>query len=374
MNFRVTAILLVIPIVRAPRTEPAADYVRSLTALNGFSYAAALAGIDHARDQAYEWGQGDLGRQDADRSTIPATQPAILWRAPSGIGMENWTCGSAGCDHAPAPPFHFEKEDMEGTFPKLTVTDAKGRTWSVKFGVKVMPESFSSRFVAALGYVVEPSYYVASGKLDDASKLSRARGYVKSDGTFVRARFQLRDKNTLEFLPKHAWSLTDNPFVGTHELAGLRVLLMMLSNWDVKDFRSGEESSNTAVFRGPGGELLYSFFDWGSTLGRWGNITRRTRSDCTGFSADTPRLITGVRDNVVVWGYSGKHEEIVRNGITVDDLRWLDPYLSAITDEQIRAGLKASGANDRENATCTEALESRIHQVQTVARTGQYTR
>ena len=312
--------------------------------------------------------------QDADRSVIPSTPPAILWRAPYGIGMENWTCGSAGCDHAPTPPFYFEKEDTEGTFPKLTVTDAKGRTWSVKFGVKVTPESFCSRFVAALGYIVEPSYYVASGKLEDAHKLGRASDYVKSDGSFVRARFQLRDTNALEFLPRHAWSLTDNPFRGTHELAGLRVVLMMLSNWDAKDLRSGQESSNTAVFRGPDGQMLYSFFDWGSTLGHWGNITRRTRNDCSGFSADTPHLITGVHDNVVVWGYSGKHDSEVRNGITVDDLRWLAPYLSTITAEQIRAGLRASGATDRQNASCTEALESRIHEVQTVARTGQYQR
>ena len=310
--------------------------------------------------------------QDADRGVIPGTQPAILWRAPSGIGIENWTCGSAGCDHAPAPPFQFENEDTEGTFPKITVTDANGRTWSVKFGVKVIPESFCSRFVAALGYVIEPSYYVASGKIDNTSRLVSTRSFVKSDGRFVRARFQLRDSSSLAFLPKHAWSLTDNPFRGTHELAGLRVVLMMLSNWDTKDLRSGQESSNTAVFRGPGGQLLYSFFDWGSTLGRWGNIMRRTRSDCSGFSADTPRLITGVHGNVVVWGYSGKHEDDVRNGITVDDLRWLFPYLSAITAEQIRAGLKASGATDRQIASWTESLESRIHQVEAVARTGQY--
>jgi hypothetical protein len=300
-----------------------------------------------------------------------AAQDAILWRAPSGIGMENWTCGSAGCDHAPAPPFQFENEDTEGTFPKITVTDANGRTWSVKFGVKVIPESFCSRFVAALGYVIEPSYYVASGKIDNTSRLVSTRSFVKSDGRFVRARFQLRDSSSLAFLPKHAWSLTDNPFRGTHELAGLRVLLMLLSNWDAKDSRSGQESSNTAVFRGPGGQMLYSFFDWGSTLGHWGNIMRRTRSDCSGFSADTPRLITGVHGNVVDWGYTGKHEDDVRNGITVDDLRWLAPRLAAITDEQIRAGLKASGANDRQVASWTESLESRIHEIEAVAGTGQ---
>jgi hypothetical protein len=120
--------------------------------------------------------------------------------------------------------------------------------------------------------------------------------------------------------------------------------------------------------------MLYSFFDWGSTLGRWGNITRRTRSDCSGFSADTPHLITGINGNVVVWGYSGKHEDDIRNGITIDDLRWLAPYLSAVAAEQIRAGLKSSGATDRQTASWTDSLESRIQEVEAVARTGQSSR
>ncbi|HKE27939.1 MAG TPA: hypothetical protein VKB88_36540 [Bryobacteraceae bacterium] len=312
--------------------------------------------------------------QQAERMAVEATQPGVLWRAPNDIGMENWRCGSAGCDHAPAPPYHFVKEDMEGTFPKLSIQDAKGRAWSVKFGGKVIPESFSSRFVAALGYVVEPSYYVGSGKLDEVSQLRRARNMVKPDGTFHHARFQLRDNQSLQFLKDHSWSLADNPFRGSHEFAGLRVAMMLLSNWDAKDARDGQQQANTAVFRGPAGEMLYSFFDWGSTLGRWGKLMRRTRSDCAGFAEDSPALITGVRENVVEWGYSGKHEDDVRSGITVEDLRWLAPYLSRITDEQIRTGLTASGATPRQTTCWAEGLESRIHAVLAVAQNGQYAR
>lgn len=305
--------------------------------------------------------------QQAERAVVEATHPGVLWRAPNDIGMENWTCGAAGCDHAPAQPFHFVKEDLEGTFPKLSIKDAKGRDWSVKFGGKVIPESFCSRFVAALGYVVEPSYYVGTGKLDDVSKLHRARSMVNADGTFRRARFQLRDDKTLAFLKGHAWSLADNPFRGTHQFAGLRVAMMLLSNWDAKDSREGQDEANTAMFRGPDGEVLYSFFDWGSALGRWGKLMRRTRSDCAGFAGDSRDLITGVHDNVVTWGYSSKNEADVKSGITVEDLRWLAPYLSRITDEQIRAGLAASGATPRQTSCWAESLEYRIHAVLAVA-------
>jgi hypothetical protein len=312
----------------------------------------------------------------ADRAMVQAARPAVLWRAPGNISMENWTCGSAGCDHVPAPPFQFLKEDTEGTFPKLMVKDAKGRTWSVKFGGKAIPESFCSRFVTAMGYLVEPSYFVARGKLEHVERLHRARSFVKPDGAMRRARFQLRDPKELDFVKGGAWSLADNPFRGTHEFAGLRVLLMLLSNWDAKDSRQGEEEANTAIFRVPGAqpEFEYSFFDWGSSLGRWGHLMRRTRSDCSGFADDTRNFITGVQGNVVGFGYSGKHEEDVKAGITVDDLRWLVPYLGRITDEEIRAGLTASGATPRQTTCWAESLRNRIQQVQAVARTGRYWR
>jgi len=307
----------------------------------------------------------------ADRVVQPV-KPAVIWRAPVNIGMENWTCGPAGCDYAPKPPFQFVKEDVEGTFPKLTVKDAKGRTWSVKFGGKVIPECFSSRFIVAVGYLAEPSYFVSEGKLQGKLQLRRSRTFVRPDGTFRRARFQLRDEKRIEFIKNSAWSLADNPFRGTHEFAGLRVLLMLLSNWDAKDVRDGQGESNTAVFRLAGAqpELQYSFFDWGSTLGRWGGQMRRTRSDPSGYMADTPKLITAVYGNAVEWGFEGKNEEDVRSGITVDDLRWLSPYLSRITDEEIRAGLKASGASERQTACWANAIESRIRDIRTVAQTG----
>jgi hypothetical protein len=309
----------------------------------------------------------------ADRTAVQTAPPGVLWRAPRDLGMENWTCGSAGCGAVPAPPFHFVKEDMEGTFPKLSLKDANGRSWSAKFGGKVIPECFCSRFVAALGFVVEPSYYVGAFQLQDTGRLHRARHFMRPDGSFERARFQLRDPK-MEFLANHAWSMADNPFRGSREFAGLRVVMMLLSNWDAKDVREGEEEANTGVFRTPSGELLYSFFDWGSALGRWGKLMRRTRSDCSGFTADTPDLITGVRGNAVEWGYSGKHEDDVRSGITVEDLRWLAPYLERITGEEIRAGLEASGATQRQTGCWAGALEYRIHAIETVVRTGRYWR
>jgi hypothetical protein len=313
-------------------------------------------------------------QESANRTAIEAPLPQALWHEPREATVQDWRCGFAGCDHMPTPPFLFVKEDMEGTAAKVSVNDANGRLWSVKFGSKAITEPFASRFVTALGYVVEPSYFVGPGRFEGITRLQRARFFVKPDGSFGRARFQLRDEKELKFLKDHAWSWTENPFRGSHEFAGLRVVMMLLSDWDAKDSRDGQDEANTGVFQGLGSgghpELLYSFFDWGSTLGHWGGVMRRDRSDCSAFVQDTPHFVTGVRGNVVEWGYSGKHAQDVKSAITVEDLRWLVPHLERITAEEIRAGLKASGATSRQTACWAGALEDRIRRIKAVAETG----
>src|SRR5262249_9387966 len=198
----------------------------------------------------------------------------------------------------------------------------------------------------------------------------RTRLYVKRDGSFGRARFQIRDKK-FDFVKNSAWSIAENSFRGTHELAGLKVLLMLLSNWDVKDERDLAEGPNTAIFRVTEGGTttqFYSFFDWGSTLGQWGGLMRRDRSDCSGFALDTPKFVKGVHAGIIEWGFVGKRGEDVTSGITVEDVRWLLRYLHRITPEQIQAGLRASGATDRQTACWADSIQARIRQLEAVAR------
>ncbi|MFN7999050.1 MAG: hypothetical protein U0Q18_35845 [Bryobacteraceae bacterium] len=308
-----------------------------------------------------------LGQTAADPD---AALPRILWREPPRMTEREWTCGPGGCDRMPAAPFRFLKEDTTGSSPKLTVKDAHGRNWSVKFGAEVIPECFAARFITALGYLGEPAYYVGTGRIEGAQNLKRVRRVVAKDGTFAKARFELRGERDLEFIEGRAWSWTDNPFRGTHELDGLRIVMMLLSNWDAKDARDGDES-NTGVFRWTDGErkvLAFGVFDWGASLGTWGGAVRRDQSDCAGYTKDTPDFVKGVKPDGVSWGFSGKHTQSVTAGISVDDVRWLLPYLLRITPGQLRAGLKASGATDRQAGCWSGAIQNRIRQLQAVAR------
>ena len=144
--------------------------------------------------------------------------------------------------------------------------------------------------------------------------------------------------------------------------------MMLLSNWDVKDDREGDESNNS-IFRVPDANLLfYGVSDWGAALGRWGGPRRRDKSDCSGYTRDTHRFVQGDVRDTVEFNYSGKYENDIREGISIDDVRWLLPYLQRVTPDELREGLKASGATARQTTCWSNAIENRVRQLQTAAR------
>lgn len=292
---------------------------------------------------------------------------SVLWRQPKPATAQDWVCGPGGCGLTPVPPFRYKAGDESGTNPKISVVDARGRNWSVKFGAEVIPDCFGSRFLNAIGYVTEPTYFVASGKLEGLPEIhGEARRIVKKDGTFAKARFQARGLKDFEFVKDQSWSWNENPFQGSREMAGLKIMMMLLSNWDAKDARNSE--SNNAVFRNSSGEWLYSMYDWGASLGRWGGVLHRDQSDCSAFQADTPKFVRGLNGKNVEFGFFGKHAEDLKTGISVDDVRWLLHYLAAVSPDRLHAGLKASGATDRQTACWAGAIQDRIRQLQAIAR------
>lgn len=294
---------------------------------------------------------------------------SVLWREPKAMTIQDWVCGPGGCDGAPVAPYRFKSEDFTGSSPKVNVTDGRGRAWSIKFGTEVIPECFGSRFLTAVGYLAEPTYYVSSGAVEGIDTLGRARRFVHRDGSFTKGRFEGRNQPDFVFMKGMAWRWDQSPFAGTRELAGLKILMVLLSNWDAKDTRDSD--SNIGVFRVPdkGTEILFhGVFKWGASLGRWGDVFHRDQSDVSGYVAETPSFVTGVRDGIVEWGFRGKHTDDLTGGITVNDVRWLLPYVKRITPEELHAGLRASGATERQAACWADAIEARIQQLQAIAK------
>jgi len=292
----------------------------------------------------------------------------VLWQAPGTISVDDWIWGPGGENRAPKPPFEFIEEDRNGTNAKLRVRDAKGDQWVVKFGGENHSDVFASRMLFAMGYVTEPSYFVAGGVITGAHDLRRAKPFIGKDGSFSYARFKLRDHKMLAHAENETWSWNDNPFIGSHELNGLKILLMLTSNWDAKDARDGK-GSNTSVYQKPGsaGQLYYAFDDWGATLGKWGGFFQRDKWDPDGFRAQTRNFARTASNQTIEWGYRGKHGKEVTSGISTGDVRWLLTYLSRVTDDELRAGLRASGASGLAIETYTRCLRQRIQQLQSLS-------
>jgi hypothetical protein len=106
----------------------------------------------------------------------------VLWKEPRPPTASDWTWGPGGQEMAPRPPFEFVKESLEGTNPKVEVRDAVRRLWTVKFGSEVHADTFAPRFLNALGYAAEPTFFVAGGSINGVHGLKRARRFISKDG------------------------------------------------------------------------------------------------------------------------------------------------------------------------------------------------
>jgi hypothetical protein len=298
----------------------------------------------------------------------------VLWRDPGRVEDRDLAAGPGGPGNEPHPPFTFVEEHSSGTHPSVSVRDARGRRWRIKWGPEARPEAFAVRIAWALGYFAEVTHYVPSGTIDGARDLQRASECIGAAGHFSEARFELEDDEAHSHWEEHSWAWHDNPFVDTPELQGLKILVMLLSNWDSKDQRDVARGSNTAIFehrlaRGQR-EARYLITDWGGSMGRWGTSpVTRGRWDHEGFEAQTPEFVTGSdADGCVQFGYVGQRTDDVSSGIRVEDVRWLMQYLGRLTDRQILDALRASGAMTEEAARYAAALRARIEQLAAVVK------
>jgi hypothetical protein len=187
----------------------------------------------------------------------------VLWRNPVDIRSRNLYFGSGGEEHAPHTVFTFIKEDLKGTSPKFDVRDEDGIKWRVKLGAEARPETVATRLVWAVGYSTNEDYFVPELRVENMpAHLHRGQSLVGPEGAIHNARL----KRFLEDEKKAGrWQWRINPFTGTRELNGLRVMMALLNNWDLKD-----ENNSVYEDRHPQGsqglEQVYMVSDLGAKL------------------------------------------------------------------------------------------------------------
>lgn len=292
-------------------------------------------------------------------------EDSIVWHDPGPIERLDLAAGPAGAANAPKPPFTFVKEQKSGTAPKMVVTDARGKKWMVKFGQEVKPEIFASRMAWAAGYPTRTSYYVGNGKIEGVEKPQGRNHFIESDGSFQDARFQVFDNENFHEVSGGTFDL-NNKREDQRELNGLKLLLLLLSNWDVK-------KQNTGIFDIDGHRYAI-VTDWGASLGDAASPDVAARKwNCAAFDKRTDSLIGGVDGGYVDFNYTqyaARHEHALSEGIRVADLEWFMNRMGRLTDQQMRAALRASGATRDEEECFTRAVRRRMNLFATTAHGG----
>jgi hypothetical protein len=280
-----------------------------------------------------------------------------LWQEPADIESRDLYYGPAGRDGAPDPAgkFEFVRRSSSGTSEKIIVNDDRGRSWTVKFGPEAKPETAASRVVWAAGYHVDEDYFVAQ------AHISGRGGFDVSD-----VRFERRDSlKEVGF-----WSWTANPFLGTREFQGLKTLMALLNNWDLKDVNNKilEPGKKTT---GDRSERIYYVADLGATLGSTGSFFNKlpllgeapagTKGKPDAFASQA--FIDSVRDGKVLFHYKGKNPAALAD-VSVDNARWMGDLLARLSDKQLGDAFRAGGFSDADVQIYSRAVRGRIRQLQ----------
>jgi hypothetical protein len=274
----------------------------------------------------------------------------VLWHDPGNIAALDLYLGQGGRDGQPAPPFTFESEDTNGTNPKFDARDANGKEWRVKLGVEARPEVVASRLLWAMGYYVEDDYVLESAEV---SGLHLKRGGDMAKGGHIeQARFARKPEGQKKI---GIWQWKDNPFLHAREFDGLRVMMAVMNNWDLKDV-------NNAVYEDKkNGHQIFLANDVGATFGTNGLSWTRARSKGNVGSFKGSKFITRLTDTEVDFAtpaapnallaetggfgivpYAKRADlDWIGNGIPRTDARWIGSLLAQLTHQQLVDAFRA---------------------------------
>lgn len=241
----------------------------------------------------------------------------------------------------------FIKEEKGGHNKKYRIKDGSGKTWVAKLGREAQPETAAVRLMWGLGYKTEVNYLVPSLT-------------IPGKGTFKNVRLEARPDN-IERLEEWKWK--SNPFVGTRELQGLKMMMVFLTNWDVLDLQN--------KVLDVGDENHYIVSDLGSTFGRLGNnnfpvIYRFGRKVGNPRAYAKTRFISKVEDGEVKLAYKGKNRSLFK-GFSVEDAKWLADRLGQLSDKQIGDAFRAANYSAADVTTYATAVRRKIVEIQRAA-------
>lgn len=309
----------------------------------------------------------------SEQTTTAAQPEAVLWHNPVDIASRNLFYGPGGQSDTPPATFVFEKEDRKGSNPKFIVRDSSGVRWTLKLGPEARPETAASRLVWAVGYFANEDYFLPEARIEGLPpKLHRGQKYIEPGGLVRNARMKrhLEGEKEIDY-----WHWKHNPFTRTKELNGLRVMMVLINNWDLKD-------DNTSIYQEKNGEgsgvpqQIYMVSDLGSSFGTTGQswTDAKTKGNLKSYShskfvsKETPDYIDfDVPTRPALNYLFVLHEYIIDlrshwigRHIPRADVRWIGQVLVRLSPSQISDAFRAAGYSPEEVEGFTQVVERRI--------------
>ncbi len=269
------------------------------------------------------------------------TGTPVFWREPTDIESRNLLTGAGGDAMKPdVSKLTFIEQKKGGFSTKYRVRDAKGNEWIAKIGKEAQTDTAANRLLWALGYETEIAYLMP-------------KATIEGKGEFENVRLEARPASVKRV---GNWMWENNPFKDTPEFRGLKVLMVMLNNWDMKDDNNeilATRNDNTGEE-----ELRYIISDLGGTFGKTGGFFARSRNEPSDYKkADFIKKVNG---DVIDFNYGGKNQKLFEN-ITVADARWLHNLMKRLSDEQIKDAFRAAHYSAEEVDMLAGALKERIN-------------
>lgn len=308
----------------------------------------------------------------AQTSQAKTGAEGIIWQDPGDIRSLNLFWGPGGEKHQPQPPVAFVDEDLHGTSPKFDVRDSNDKKWKAKLGLEAKPETAAARLLWAVGYGANENYFFSHLQVTNMPpRLVRGQNLAGHGGMVQDVRLQ-----------RHAgkgigdWNWRHNPFYGTREFNGLRVMMGLIANWDLKD-------DNNAIFEDEknSGQKMYAVSDVGTAFGTAGKKYSNRDSKGNLEVYRRTKLIAHVQGDYVdlnfpkrppisslfefEWGFFFHQLRIewIGRHIPRADAKWIGSQLAQLTPEQIHDAFRAAGYSPEQVESYTQAIMSRIQEL-----------
>jgi hypothetical protein len=197
------------------------------------------------------------------------------------------------------------------------------------------------------------------------SHLHRGAKLVARDGSAHNVRLKRYLKGEEK---SGSWEWRDDPFRDSREWNGLRVLMALVNNWDLKD-----ENNKIRTYEGT---QMYLVSDLGSSFGTTGRSITRAASKGNLGAFERSRFIVKTTSEFVDFGTPSRpalvhlfelpeylrriHLEWIGKRIPRSDARWIGDLLSRLSAEQIHSAFRAAGYAPREVDEFSAVVEKRI--------------